>query len=225
MKAAETEPSEGRVLLIDKPLRWTSFDTIRKIRNILGVRKVGHAGTLDPLATGLLIVCTGPKTKEISVFQNLPKEYTGTLTLGEIRPSVDHETEISESRDISYITEEKLYYIASLFKGEIDQVPPMHSAVKTKGKRAYKLARKGEIFELEPRKVTLYEFEITGIRFPEVDFRLVTSRGFYVRSLVRDFGQQLGCGASLRALRRTRIGNYSVDAAINLSELSAPVKE
>jgi tRNA pseudouridine55 synthase len=209
----------GEILLIDKPLEWTSFDIIKKIKKVLKIKKAGHAGTLDPLASGLLIVCTGKRTKDISHFQNLTKEYTGSFTIGEIRPSCDHETQVTERRDISSVTEERLLKLTDLFKGEILQVPPVYSAIKKDGERVYNLARKGEDIQLEPRKVTAHEFEITGFKSPEVYFRLVTSKGFYVRSLVRDFGEKLGCGASLSSLRRTKIGEFSVENATAIHSL------
>ncbi|HLF32675.1 MAG TPA: tRNA pseudouridine(55) synthase TruB [Cyclobacteriaceae bacterium] len=216
MKIPVKESAAGSIILIDKPLRWTSFDIIKKIKKSLDIAKAGHAGTLDPLATGLLIVCTGDKTKEIGQFQSMTKEYTGTFTLGEIRPSVDHETPVIETRDISGITLETLIHTASLFTGKIDQVPPIYSAIKKAGKRAYNLARKGKTVVLAPRKVTAFEFEITAFHPPEVYFRLVTSKGFYVRSLARDFGEKLGCGACLSSLRRTKIGKFSVRDATKM---------
>ncbi len=221
MKVTENESNPGNVLFIDKPLEWTSFDIVKKIRTILKVKKAGHAGTLDPLATGLLIVCTGRKTKEISKYQNLPKEYTGMFVLGESRPSCDRETPVTMMKDISGITREMVLETASLFKGEILQVPPAYSAIKQGGKPVYRLARKGEKIELSPRKVTIHEFEITAIELPRIYFRILTSKGFYVRSLVRDFGEKLLCGASLHALRRTRIGEYSIEKAIAINQLTA----
>jgi tRNA pseudouridine55 synthase len=219
MNNPDPETDAGRVLLIDKPYRWTSFDVVKKIRRVLNVRKAGHAGTLDPLATGLLIVCTGKKTKEISHFQDLLKEYTGTFTLGETRPSHDHETAVSIAKDASDLTRNDIAEACYTFKGETMQVPPDFSAVKQGGKPAYKLARKGEKLILEPRKVVIYEFEITGISMPDVSFRILTSKGFYVRSLVRDIGEKLGCGACLSQLRRTKIGNYSVQDALDINNL------
>ena len=221
MNVPETETGTGKVLLIDKPVHWTSFDVVKKIRRVLNVRKAGHAGTLDPLATGLLIVCTGKKTKEISYFQGLVKEYTGIITLGESRPSHDHETEIIATADISGLDPESIKNICSSFSGEILQVPPEFSAVKIGGKPVYKRARKGEKVKLEPRKVVIYEFEITGIALPDISFRIVTSKGFYVRSLARDIGEKLGCGACLSELRRTRIGDYTVENAIGIENLTS----
>ncbi len=221
MKEIKTDTEPGSVLLIDKPLEWTSFDIVKKIRRVLKVKKAGHAGTLDPLATGLLIVCTGRKTKDIYMFQNLSKEYTGMFVLGETRPSHDRETSVSSTADISGITTEQIQEAASIFRGEIFQVPPAYSAIKKDGKPVYKMARKGEKFELEPRKVKIYEFEITGIDLPKIYFRIVTSKGFYVRSLVRDFGEKLKCGASLHSLRRIKIGDYSIEDAIEIGQLTA----
>ncbi len=219
MNEHEKETDPGQIILIDKPLQWTSFDIVKKIRNVLHIKKAGHAGTLDPLATGLLIICTGRKTKEIGSFQELQKEYEGTFMLGEIRPSYDRETQVIEQRDISGITEEKLRQAASSFQGELLQVPPAYSAIKKEGKPAYKLARKGTEFKLEARAVVIYNFDITGVEFPLVHFKLTCSKGFYVRALARDLGEMLGCGACLYALRRTKIGDYSVENALTISQL------
>ena len=221
MNIPESETDKGKVLLIDKPLHWTSFDVVKKIRSVLNVRKVGHAGTLDPLATGLLIVCTGNKTKEIYRFQDQVKEYTGTFTLGETRPSHDLETDVSATHELSDIGPENIHLLCSEFRGEIMQVPPEYSAIKVGGKPVYKRARKGEKVKLEPRKVVIYEFEITGLTLPYLSFRLVTSKGFYVRSLARDFGEKLGCGACLHDLRRTKIGDYSVEDALRIENLTS----
>ena len=221
MTIPETDNGAGRVLLIDKPVHWTSFDVVKKVRRVLNVRKAGHAGPLDPLATGLLIVCTGKKTKEINRFQGLVKEYTGSFILGESRPSHDLETEITATGDISGLDRDIIISTCSEFMGAISQVPPRFSAVKVGGKPVYKLARKGENVKLEPKKVVIYEFEITGISLPDISFRLVSSKGFYVRSLVRDIGEKLGCGACLRELRRTRIGEYSVEDAISIENLTS----
>ncbi len=209
---------EGETILIDKDYRWTSFDVVKKIRNAIRIKKVGHAGTLDPLATGLLIICTGKMTKQIDKIQALQKEYEGTFYLGAVRPSHDKETEISESRSIDSISSEKIHTIASSFHGDIDQVPPSFSAIRKGGKRMYELARQGQKVDLPPRKVTVYDFKITKIDLPLVSFHLVCSKGFYVRSLVRDIGKALGCGAYLDSLRRTAIGNYQVEEALSVDD-------
>lgn len=203
----EPQP-EGKVLLVNKPYRWTSFDVVNKLRYKLKMKKIGHAGTLDPLATGLLIICTGKMTKRIEEFMGLEKEYTGTFVLGQTTPSYDLETPVSEAKDISHIKDETIYNVAKKFTGIISQIPPAHSAIKIDGKRAYELARKGKEVELKPREVEVKEFEITGIQFPEVKFRIVCSKGTYIRSVARDVGNELGTGAYLSALCRTRIGPF-----------------
>jgi len=207
---------DGQVLLIDKPLEWTSFQAVNKIRwhikKKFGLKKikVGHAGTLDPLATGLLILCVGKETKNISGYQGQIKEYTGTFTLGATTPSYDLETEIDQTFPIDHITEELLNETTQQFLGEIDQKPPIFSAIKKDGKRLYELARKGQTTEISARKVTVSEFEITKIDLPKVEFRVVCSKGTYIRSLAHDFGQALNSGAHLSVLRRTKIGDFSV---------------
>jgi tRNA pseudouridine55 synthase len=203
----------GQVLLIDKPLGWTSFDVVRKLRHLVRIKKIGHAGTLDPLATGLLIVCTGKFTKRINEFMAQEKEYTGTITLGAITPSYDLETEPTDHQDIGAITLSLIQQSVKQFTGSILQVPPAHSAIKVKGKRVYELARKGESVILEPRRITISSFEV--LRFEEglVHFKVVCSTGTYIRSLANDLGVALGCGAYLSALRRTRIGSFLVDQA------------
>jgi tRNA pseudouridine55 synthase len=209
----ELQP-EGKVLLVNKPYRWTSFDVVNKLRFRLKIKKIGHAGTLDPLATGLLIICTGKMTKRIEEFMGLEKEYTGTFVLGQTTPSYDLETPVSEAKDISYLKDETVYSVTEKFKGIISQIPPAHSAIKIDGKRAYELARKGKEVDLKPREVEVKEFEITGIHFPEVTFRIVCSKGTYIRSLARDVGNELGTGAYLSTLCRTRIGPFLLkDAA------------
>lgn len=224
MEAHLEKYAEGEMILIDKDYQWTSFDVIKKIRNTVRVKKVGHAGTLDPLATGLLIVCTGRMTKQIQAFQDLPKEYTGAFFLGATRPSCDKETGIDQTRDISTLTTERIEKIAMSFQGKIDQIPPAYSAVRKEGKRVYKLAREGKEVELGPRKVEIFKFEITRIELPIVEFNLVCSKGFYVRSLARDFGQRLGCGAYLDRLRRTAIGDFRVENALSIEEFVNFVK-
>jgi tRNA pseudouridine55 synthase len=200
-------------LLIDKPLGWTSFDVVRKLRHLVRIKKIGHAGTLDPLATGLLIVCTGKFTKRINEFMAQEKEYTGTITLGAVTPSYDLETEPTDHQDIGAITLSLIQQSVKQFTGSILQVPPAHSAIKVKGKRVYELARKGESVILEPRRITISSFEV--LRFEEglVHFKVVCSTGTYIRSLANDLGVALGCGAYLSALRRTRIGSFLVDQA------------
>lgn len=217
--------TEGEMILIDKACDWTSFDVVKKIRNVIGVKKVGHAGTLDPLATGLLIVCTGRMTKRIGEFQDMPKEYKGTFYLGATRPSYDKETEVDERRDIKGLQPEDIERIANSFQGEIDQVPPVFSAIRKNGKRGYEFAREGREVELEPRKVRIFSFRIIRIDLPLVDFELVCSKGFYVRSLARDFGNKLGCGAYLETLRRTAIGHYRVESAMSIEEFVHAVKK
>lgn len=205
---------EGRVLLIDKPLQWTSFDVIRKLRSIIKIKKIGHAGTLDPLATGLLIICTGKFTKKINEYMAAEKEYTGTFTLGATTPTYDLESKPQQFKDIASITLKIIIETTKKFTGEISQVPPVHSAIKKEGKPVYLLARKGADVKLEPRKVIIHKFEILDINLPIVSFRVVCTTGTYIRSLANDFGEALGCGAYLSSLRRTRIGIYSVSDAI-----------
>ncbi len=216
---------EGRVLLIDKPLDWTSFDVIRKIRNLIKIKKVGHAGTLDPLAKGLLIVCTGKFTKKINEYMSQEKEYTGTITLGAITPTYDLESEPREFKPIDEITEELIQETTKIFTGEILQTPPIHSAIKQKGKPVYLLARKGIDVVLEPRKITISKFEITSIEMPVIYFKVVCTTGTYIRSLANDFGAALGCGGYLSKLRRTRIGNFKVEDAISIEEFIFSIKE
>lgn len=203
----------GKVLLIDKPLTWTSFDAVKKIRIATGVSKVGHAGTLDPLATGLLIICTGKYTKKINEYMAAEKEYTGSFTLGATTPTYDLEAEPVLKGDFSIINEEKIITTTHQFTGNILQVPPAHSAIKKSGTPAYVLARKGKEVKMDPRPVTISTFEITKIDLPLIYFRVVCSTGTYIRSLANDFGEALGCGAYLSALRRTRIGEFKVDDA------------
>lgn len=215
----------GQVLLIDKPLDWTSFDVVKKIRNSIRIKKVGHAGTLDPLATGLLIICTGKKTKSIESFMGQEKEYTGEFTLGQTTPTFDLESEPTEAVPVDHLDLETLNKAKEEFTGEISQIPPMHSAVKVDGKRVYELARKGEEVKLKSRQVIISEFEITRLDLPKVEFRVKCSKGTYIRSLANDFGKALGVGAHLSGLRRTKIGDFSVDDAHQLDELVAYLKE
>ncbi len=210
---------DGKVLLIDKPLEWTSFQAVNKIRWHLkkkfGLKKikVGHAGTLDPLATGLLILCVGKEAKNIAIYQGQVKEYAGTFILGATTPSYDLETEIDNTYPTEHITEDLIQATTSEFLGEIDQKPPIFSAIKKDGKRLYELARKGQTTEIQARKIRILEFEITHIDLPKVDFRVVCSKGTYIRSLAHDFGQALHSGAHLSVLRRTKIGNFPVSSA------------
>jgi tRNA pseudouridine55 synthase len=213
-------PAEGRVLLVNKPLDWTSFDVVNKLRYKLKIKKIGHAGTLDPLATGLLIICTGKLTKKIDEYQAQEKEYTGHFVIGQTTPSHDLETEVSLPVDISSLAEEQVYTAAKKLTGTLQQIPPLHSAIKIDGKRAYKLARKGADIELKPREVTVSEFEITSIEKPKIGFRIVCSKGTYIRSLARDFGNELGVGAYLASLCRTRIGNFKLQEAKTLEEIN-----
>ena len=215
-KALQKEPNKyeaGQVILIDKPLDWTSFDVVRKIRSLIKIKKVGHAGTLDPLATGLLIVCTGKFTKKINEYMGMEKEYTGTFTLGAVTPTYDLESEPVEVKDISAITEEQIYKATAFFTGEIQQVPPIHSAIKQGGKPVYLMARKGIDVQLEARTVTIKSFTIEKIELPLVYFKVVCSTGTYIRSLAHDYGKQVGCGAHLSGLRRTRIGVFLASEA------------
>ncbi len=215
---------EGQLLLINKPLQWTSFDVIRKIRNLIRIKKVGHAGTLDPLATGLLIICTGKFTKKINEYMAQEKEYTGTFTLGATTPTYDLESRPVNFKSIENISEEKIKDAAKKFKGEIMQTPPAHSAIKIKGKRVYELARAGKEVKLEARKIFIKEFEITKIETPIVHFRVVCSTGTYIRSLANDFGKELECGAYLSSLCRTRIGNFKLEDALTIEAFEKEIK-
>jgi tRNA pseudouridine55 synthase len=215
---------KGEVLLIDKPLTWTSFDVVNKIRYAIKKQvgkklKVGHAGTLDPLASGLLIVCTGKMTKQIDDFQAQEKEYIGEFTLGKTTPSLDAETEVSQMFDTEQISNELIYEAAQKFLGEIAQIPPIFSAIKVGGKPVYQQARQGKELSLEARQVIIKAFEITKIAMPQVEFRVVCSKGTYIRSLARDFGLALDSGAYLTALCRTRIGEFKLENAWQLSDL------
>jgi tRNA pseudouridine55 synthase len=214
----------GQVILIDKPLDWTSFDVVRKIRNLIRIKKVGHAGTLDPLATGLLIICTGKFTKKINEYMGMEKEYTGTFTLGASTPTYDLESEPVNIKDTSELTGEEIYAATKQFTGLIQQVPPIHSAIKQKGKPVYLLARKGEDVILEPRAVTIKEFTIEKIEMPKVHFKVVCTTGTYIRSLAHNFGEALGCGAYLSSLRRTRIGDYKTEDALTMEEAEQQIK-
>ena len=208
--------AEGKVLLIDKPLTWTSFDAVKKIRILTRISKIGHAGTLDPLATGLLIICTGKFTKKINEYMAREKEYTGSFTLGATTPTYDRETDPIDFKPYEHLSNFQIEEATKQFTGEIFQIPPIHSAIKIEGKPAYVLARKGHDGKMEPRKVTISIFEITAINLPVVNFRVVCTTGTYIRSLAYDFGQALGCGAYLSSLCRTRIGEFRVEDAVSL---------
>lgn len=210
------EFDNGKVLLFNKPYRWTSFDVVKKIRYVTRARKVGHAGTLDPLATGLLILCTGKFTKMIEQYQAQEKEYTGTFQLGATTPSADMETEVNNTFDCSELTPEIINEKVKLFLGEISQTPPLYSAINIKGERAYEKARRGEVIEMPVKKVCIHEFEITRIEIPEVEFRIVCSKGTYIRSVARDFGEALNNGAYLSSLCRTRIGEFRLNDALEV---------
>jgi tRNA pseudouridine55 synthase len=219
--------ADGQLLLINKPLEWTSFDVVGKLRNSFKPLKlkVGHAGTLDPLATGLLIICTGKMTKQIDNFQAEDKEYTGTMVLGATTPTYDLESEPEAKFDVSHLTDDQIKAACAQFTGDIQQYPPAHSAIKIDGERLYEKARRGEEVELRLRNVTISEFEITRIELPEVDFRVVCSKGTYIRSLVNDFGAALNNGAYMSALRRTRSGNYRIEDAHEILKLVDIIKE
>jgi len=219
----QEEFATGKVLLIDKPLRWTSFDAVKKVRILTRISKVGHAGTLDPLATGLLIICTGKFTKKINEYMAREKEYTGSFFLGATTPTYDLESEPEGFRDISSLNHELVHSMTERFRGEIYQVPPIHSAIKKEGIPAYKLARKGREVKLDPRKVTISAFDITKIEFPLVHFRVVCSTGTYIRSLANDFGEALGCGAYLASLCRTRIGEFRLEDAQTITQFEEMV--
>ncbi|MEN8788463.1 MAG: tRNA pseudouridine(55) synthase TruB [Flavobacteriaceae bacterium] len=221
---------KGEVLLIDKPLEWTSFDAVNSIKWAIkrrfGLRKikVGHAGTLDPLASGLLVICTGRATKMISEIQSAPKEYEGTFTLGATTPSFDMETQVDKHYDTDGIEEGMIRDLAAQFKGKISQVPPVYSAIKKDGKRLYEYARSGESVNIRAREVEIIQFEILSVNMPEVGFRIRCSKGTYIRSLAHDFGQKLGCGAYLSSLRRTRIGDFNVNNAVHPKKFGEKLK-
>lgn len=212
----------GQILLFDKPLEWTSFQLVNKVRWLIrkscGIKKikVGHAGTLDPLASGLLIICTGKFTKRIQELQGQEKEYTGTISLGSTTPSYDLETEVDQEFPVDHITEEDLNQAVLKFTGEFEQRPPVFSALKKEGKRLYEFARKGEEVKINTRPVEISKFEIDSSRFPEIDFRVVCSKGTYIRSLAHDFGKALNSGAHLSELKRTRIGEYSIENSFSV---------
>jgi tRNA pseudouridine55 synthase len=216
---------QGQVLLIDKPIEWTSFDVVQKLRNIIRIKKIGHAGTLDPLATGLLIICTGKFTKRINEFMGQEKEYTGTFTLGSVTPTYDLESEPEQFKPTDHLTPEQIRSATASFTGTIQQVPPAHSAIKIGGKRVYELARAGKEVKLEPRQVTIFVFEIVKIEMPVVHFRVVCSTGTYIRSLANDFGAALGCGGYMSSLCRTRIGDFLLKDAQTIEDIKEGVNK
>ncbi|PJA96928.1 MAG: tRNA pseudouridine(55) synthase TruB [Ignavibacteriales bacterium CG_4_9_14_3_um_filter_34_10] len=215
---------EGEVILIDKVFRQTSFGVVDKIKKLTKIKKVGHAGTLDPFATGLLIVCTGKKTKEVTTFQDLHKTYKGHFTLGKVTLSMDTETEFIEEYDYSDVTLEQIENVRQKFLGEIDQIPPMFSAIKHKGKPLYHFARQGKVITREPRKINIISFEINKIELPVIHFKIICSKGTYIRSIANDFGREIGCGAYLSELRRTNIGEYDVADAFSVFEFMDLIK-
>ena len=225
-----TSITEGQLLLIDKPLNWTSFQIVNKIRwelkNKFGIKKlkVGHAGTLDPLATGLLMVCTGKMTKKISEIQALVKEYTGTFTLGATTPSYDLETPIDGTFPINHLDDNALKEVINQFTGEVDQYPPVFSAIKKEGKRLYEYARKGEEIKINSRQIEILAFELTKIKLPTIDFYVKCSKGTYIRSLANDYGKALGSGAHLSSLRRTAIGLHRIEDAYTIEQITAELE-
>jgi tRNA pseudouridine55 synthase len=223
--AALTPFLEGKVLLLDKPIGWTSFNMVQKVRHLTKVAKVGHAGTLDPLATGLLIICTGKLTKQINTYMGMTKEYTGTLVIGATTPTYDLESDPENFQSIEHITEEQIEIATKQFVGDILQMPPQHSAIKKDGKRLYESARQGIEVKVDPRPITIESFEITRIQLPQIDFKVVCSTGTYIRSLVKDFGDALGVGAYMSALRRTKIGAFNVDDAMQWENLQNDIEQ
>ena len=231
MNAMKEQFLNGEIILIDKPLGWTSFQVVNKIRWLIrstyGIKKikVGHAGTLDPLASGLLILCTGKMTKSIEQFMGQEKEYTGTFTLGATTPSYDLETEIDHTFPTDHITEELLQSTLDQFVGTIDQYPPVFSALKKDGKRLYEFAREGVEVEIPTRKVNIRSFELTQKAIPKVDFKVICSKGTYIRSLANDYGKALNSGAHLSALRRTRIGKFNIEQAVSIEDFEKQLKK
>ncbi len=209
---------KGETILIDKPLINTSFDIVYKVRKAVHVQKVGHAGTLDPKATGLLIVCTGKKTKEINTLMGLNKTYSGIITIGKTTPSYDTETEFDSENSFEEVTENKIFQIRDLFVGNLMQIPPMYSAVKKNGKALYKFARKGKTVERKPREINISKFEITKIDLPDIHFEICCSTGTYIRVIAHEFGEKLGCGGYLKELRRTKVGEFNVEDAFKINE-------
>lgn len=222
--AALTPFLEGKVLLLDKPLHWTSFNMVQKVRHLTKVAKVGHAGTLDPLATGLLIICTGKFTKQINTYMGMVKEYTGSMVLGATTASYDLETVPENFKSIEHLSETQILHATHAFIGDILQMPPQHSAIKKDGKRLYESARKGIEVKVDPRPITIYSFEITSITLPTIEFKVVCSTGTYIRSLVKDFGEALGVGAYMSALRRTKIGEFDIADAMQWETLEKEIQ-
>ena len=212
-------PEEGRLLLVNKPKSWTSFDVVNKLRYLLKIKKIGHAGTLDPLARGLLLIGIGKYTKKLEGLQMLDKTYEGIIEIGKTTPSFDLETSFDSFSDYRHITPEAIAAVVEALTGELDQMPPIYSAIKVNGQRAYKSARKNEIIELKSRKIKVYKFEITQVHLPEIHFRVVCSKGTYIRSLAKDLGEQLGVGGYLKELVRTQVGNYKLENALQLEQL------
>ena len=217
--------NNGQTLLVDKDLDWTSFDVVKKIKNIIKCKKVGHAGTLDPLATGLLIICTGKNTKKINDIQNQDKVYTGEFILGKSTPSHDLETEFNSQKDIKNISSDRIEEVSKRFVGEQLQRPPKFSAVKINGKRAYEYARDNEEIKIKEKNININEFKITEYNLPNISFKISCTKGTYIRSIARDFGEKLGCGAVLSKLRRTEIGNYNVKDAFKVNDLADKLKK
>ena len=217
--------NNGQTFLVDKDLDWTSYDVVKKIKNIIKCKKVGHAGTLDPLATGLLIICTGKNTKKINGIQNQDKVYTGEFILGKSTPSHDLETEFNSQKEFKNITSDKIEEVSKRFVGEQLQRPPKFSAVKVNGKRAYEYARDNEEVKIKEKYINIYEFRITEYNLPNISFKISCTKGTYIRSIARDFGEKLGCGAVLSKLRRTEIGNYNVEDAFKVNDLADKLKK
>ena len=218
------EAGEGVAILVDKPIGWSSFKVVRLLRSTLGIKKVGHAGTLDPMATGLLICCVGRSaTRRIEEFVGLDKEYTGVLRLGETTLSFDAESKVAEQKPWDHITDEQVKVAFQQFVGEIEQIPPMYSAIQIGGRRLYDLARRGETIDRQPRRVRVDRFDLLVRSGPDVEFRVTCSKGTYVRSLAHDVGQELAVGAHLVALRRTKIGEFSVDDALTAAEIAKEI--
>jgi tRNA pseudouridine55 synthase len=223
--AALTPFLEGKVLLLDKPIGWTSFNMVQKVRYLTRVTKVGHAGTLDPLATGLLIICTGKYTKQINTYMGMTKEYTGSMVIGATTATYDLESEPENFKNIDHISSAHIHEATKPFVGAILQMPPQHSAIKKDGKRLYESARQGIEVKVDPRPVTITIFEITNIDLPSIHFRVVCSTGTYIRSLVKDFGDTLGVGAYMSSLRRTQIGDFKVEDAMQWEDLQASIEK